>query len=157
MLKRLLLLLAVGLFAACGSDDTGGTIVGDTTNAGGDRLTIERVDTKETATLSCEGGEATEGTGWLSDPAAAQAACELLVDESVLARLIDGPPPDQMCTQIYGGPEEAIVTGTLDARFGERPLPPDRRLRDRGLGALRGADRPARPVESATSYPKVRT
>ncbi len=25
-----------------------------------------------------------------------------------------GPPADQMCTEIYGGPETAEVTGTLD-------------------------------------------
>ena len=29
-------------------------------------------------------------------------------------RLVQGPPPDQVCTEIYGGPDVARVTGTID-------------------------------------------
>ena len=40
----------------------------------------------------------------------AQACKALRADADALAPL----PPDSICTQIYGGPEEAEITGTLD-------------------------------------------
>ena len=106
-MKRLLLVVLVAL-AAC-SDDNGGTVVANTGAGERTRLTIERVDTSETATISCD---PPEGTGWLADTAGE--ACALLDDEALFSRLVEGPPADQMCTQIYGGPEEALVTGTVD-------------------------------------------
>ncbi len=42
--------------------------------------------------------------------------CELLGDPAVLALLVDGVPPDQACTEIYGGPDEAFITGEIDGR-----------------------------------------
>lgn len=44
----------------------------------------------------------------------AQAACSSLADPVVRTRLVDGPPADQMCTEIYGGPDTASISGTLD-------------------------------------------
>lgn len=63
-------------------------------------------------TVSCLGDTATvtPAIAGLSE----QSACELLNDPAVRTRLIDGPDPDLMCTQIYGGPEEARITGTID-------------------------------------------
>jgi hypothetical protein len=64
-------------------------------------------------TLTCGAG-AVEGTGFLADPAAAQAACDLLTgDPAAVHRLVQGRNPDMMCTQIYGGPEVAKVVGTI--------------------------------------------
>ncbi len=40
--------------------------------------------------------------------------CRLLEDPAIMARLTDGPPVDQMCTEIYGGPDEAFITGEID-------------------------------------------
>ncbi len=43
-----------------------------------------------------------------------QQACDLLADEAIRSRLVDGIPADQMCTEIYGGPDEAHIVGELD-------------------------------------------
>jgi hypothetical protein len=45
-----------------------------------------------------------------------QAACLALADEAVQRRLIDGPPADLACTEIYGGPEGATFAGRVDDR-----------------------------------------
>ncbi len=65
-----------------------------------------------TYALTCTGA-----TGALAGdpaPAAADAMCLALENPAVGRRLVVGPPADQMCTEIYGGPETAEVTGTLD-------------------------------------------
>ena len=55
------------------------------------------------ATLTCDPDGGTH-------PRPAEACEALRADADALAPL----PPDLMCTQIYGGPEEAEITGTLD-------------------------------------------
>ena len=44
------------------------------------------------------------------------AGCELLGDPAVLALLVDGLPADQACTEIYGGPDEAFITGEINGQ-----------------------------------------
>jgi hypothetical protein len=63
--------------------------------------------------ISCNGADGPMITG---DPVDldADAACEILNDPEVVDRLVDGPDPDRMCTQVYGGPDEASFTGTID-------------------------------------------
>jgi hypothetical protein len=41
-------------------------------------------------------------------------ACGLLADPTLFDRLVNGPPADQVCTEIYGGPDEARITGQID-------------------------------------------
>jgi hypothetical protein len=43
-----------------------------------------------------------------------QEACATLSEEAAITRLVEGPPEDQMCTEIYGGPDVATITGTID-------------------------------------------
>lgn len=43
-----------------------------------------------------------------------QEACAALADGAVQTRLIDGAPTDIACTEIYGGPETARITGAID-------------------------------------------
>ena len=43
-----------------------------------------------------------------------QAACLALASPEVVTRLVEGPPADQICTEQYGGPDVATVTGTID-------------------------------------------
>lgn len=85
------------------------------TQAGSTELTIVvsagRGEREHTYTLVCDppGGDH-------PDP---EAACRLL---SELKDPFAPVPPDAMCTEIYGGPQTATVTGTLggdpvDARF----------------------------------------
>lgn len=42
------------------------------------------------------------------------AACARLGDAAVMDRLVSGPPAGRICTEIYGGEDVAVVTGTLD-------------------------------------------
>ncbi len=62
-------------------------------------------------TISCLGDTATI-TGDV--PLDADRACEALGREDVRTRLVEGPPADQVCTEIYGGPDVATITGSYD-------------------------------------------
>ncbi|MGH1502053.1 MAG: hypothetical protein ACRBI6_00720 [Acidimicrobiales bacterium] len=62
-------------------------------------------------TVSCLGDTATV-TGDVDIDE--QAACTALAEDEAKARLVDGVPEDRVCTEIYGGPDEAHVTGTFD-------------------------------------------
>lgn len=77
-------------------------------------LTIDHTDgtTSSTYTISCLGDTATviDGPPSVVD----QEACAALADDEVVARLVDGPDPDRMCTAEYGGPDEATIVGTID-------------------------------------------
>jgi hypothetical protein len=44
------------------------------------------------------------------------AACERLGDAAVIDRLVNGAPADRVCTEIYGGPDLAVITGELDGQ-----------------------------------------
>lgn len=43
-----------------------------------------------------------------------QAACSALAEADVVTRLVEGPPTDRICTEQYGGPDVATITGTID-------------------------------------------
>jgi hypothetical protein len=75
-------------------------------------VTVDPGDGKsDTATLRCSNEGAT-GTRWMADQTAAEAACDVV--EANTERLTEGEPMDQVCTQQYGGPHTADVTGTVD-------------------------------------------
>ena len=67
------------------------------------------------STLTCTAGEQT-GTGALATGAAE--ACANARQNADL--LVQGSPQDRMCTEIYGGPQIAVVTGTLDGEEVDR-------------------------------------
>ena len=74
-------------------------------------VTVEHPDFDPvTYEISCAGDTATVDGVELD----AEAACTALSDPAVESRLIDGPPAGQVCTEIYGGPDTATITGTLD-------------------------------------------
>lgn len=61
--------------------------------------------------ISCLGDTATIDAAPLGvDP---ELACTALLDAAVVTRLVEGVPADQVCTEIYGGPDVAVITGTL--------------------------------------------
>lgn len=63
----------------------------------------------EVSTVTCKDGKAA-GTGALSsDP---EAACANARKNRDL--LVEGPAKDRICTEIYGGPQTARVTGSID-------------------------------------------
>ena len=113
------------ILAACGGDET--------VDAGGDddqlplgagpypvgtlEITITHPDSEPvTYTISCLGDTATITPA--VDGLNEQAACTALTRDAARSLLIDGPPDDRVCTEIYGGPDEATITGTLD----EQPI-----------------------------------
>ena len=108
------------VMAACGN--AGGNNVGSSTTEGPiggpypvadlsfvvehpDRETIEfRLSCLgDTATVTPEDVEIDE-----------QAACLALANSDVVARLVEGPPTDEVCSEEYGGPDVATITGTID-------------------------------------------
>lgn len=97
-------LLALALLGACGGGDGASTAAGGPT-----ALEVELWPAGEgrgtavSATLTCD-----PAGGDLPDPAA---ACAALAAE---AGALDPVPPDMACTEIYGGPEQARITGTVD-------------------------------------------
>ena len=95
--------LLVVLLAGCGSDSDDGSGAGESdtqleiTFWPGGRSKGEA----QTLTLSCDPSGGTH-----QSPAA---ACEQLY---ALDEPFAPPPADEMCTELYGGPEEALITGT---------------------------------------------
>lgn len=89
---------------------------------GGTLATIDIVITHPDAddvtyTISCLGDTATiVGDVGLDD----FAACDQLGQDAVRTRLLDGTPADQVCTEIYGGPDIATLTGTYDGVDGPK-------------------------------------
>lgn len=141
-MKRITLFLislsALLLLAACGSDTTevtSGDEPDDTTvdlpvdsgepgttlptgPLGGDGplvtldVTIKYPDVDDVSyTISCLGDTATI----IGDvPLRDFEACAQLDEEAVRTRLLEGQPKDLVCTEIYGGPDVAIINGTYD-------------------------------------------
>jgi hypothetical protein len=118
--------------AACGGGDGGpptapgdGTLPPDETrpppgdDAGGPfgnadvEITIEHPE-RDTVRyrVVCEGDLATV-TGDVAQVDENE-ACATLADPDAVTRLVEGPPEDQMCTEIYGGPDVATIVGTVD-------------------------------------------
>ena len=101
------------LLAGCGSESTGDDPDG---SAGGEEA---EPATELTVTFWPEGRDGPSQEAALTcDPdggthtSPAQACKALGANVDALSPL----PPDSICTQIYGGPEEAEVVGTLDGK-----------------------------------------
>lgn len=110
----LALLAAVMMLGACGEADDEPAAQGTTTTAGAIELTVLYDDgsgRKETGTLTCRGADrraegALDGRGTPAELCArARGIADLLTSQ---------PDKRRACTQIYGGPETATVTGTID-------------------------------------------
>lgn len=127
-------LFSILALAACGSDGdptVAGTDQGSVTSGtdagpgaplgGGDgaigtiEIEITRPDTDPvTYTIGCL-GDAFPVTPAV-DGIDGAAACTQLGQPEVLKRLTEGPPADRACTEIYGGPDVATITGELDSQ-----------------------------------------
>jgi hypothetical protein len=99
-----LALVVCALAAGCGGNE------GDAGGGGETALTIvfrgdaQRPETEETWTLTCD-----PPVGTHPDPDAACARLDEVGPEAFEQRL-----DDRACAEIYGGPQEAVVTGTVD-------------------------------------------
>lgn len=103
-------LLVAAFLAGCGEDDGGGA----TPLPEGPATELEiRFDDgrgeSDRATLRC--GEEPEADGYLAEEDAA-ALCDAVA--ALDPPLTQEPPAQRACTQIFGGPQTAQVTGTLD-------------------------------------------
>jgi len=112
--RTALAVLAAALaLGACGEGDDGPGAQ-PTTAAGAVELTVLYDDgsgRKTTGTLSCRGADrrAEGALDGRADPA------ELCAQARGIADLLTSQPDKgRTCTQIYGGPETATVTGTID-------------------------------------------
>lgn len=111
MMTRLILSLialsAVAL-AACGGDEP----IGGPYPVADLEVVVEHPDREPISyRITCLGDTATiTGDVDLDE----QAACDALAQEDVQRRLIEGAPEDQICTEQYGGPDTATITGTID-------------------------------------------
>ena len=63
--------------------------------------------------IRCDAGEASVRGGAQIDAAD---ACRALARPAVQNRLVRGPSPEQVCTQVYGGPQTAMLSGTLEGQ-----------------------------------------
>ena len=115
-------LLVLALFAvACGDDDDvdAGAPSGtdpDPTAAPVTDLTIEYTHVSEgvadTYRITC-----TDDTASVTGDEVGvdgQAACDALAEPAVRERLTQGAPTDRACTEVYGGDDTAVITGSID-------------------------------------------
>lgn len=116
-LSALGLALALGLTFAvltgCGDDEESGSQTASTPR-GEIELSIRFEDgagNTKTATLTCRRDLQRAG-GYLRDAAPASELCTAV--RSIKELLTTQPDRPRVCTQIYGGPETARVTGTID-------------------------------------------
>lgn len=78
-------------------------------------IRYENSDADVAFTYGIECGTASQVTGDAAEAGvAATEACDLLSDPVVQERLIDGPPGDRVCTEVYGGADMVAIDGTLD-------------------------------------------
>jgi hypothetical protein len=97
-----------------GDDPPGGPIQMSDLAVGTLEITIEHPDADAvTYIVGCQGDTATLQGDVAID---ANAACAALARTEVLDRLANGPPADQVCTEIYGGPDTARLVGQIDGR-----------------------------------------
>ena len=126
----LALLLALAALGGCGDEDdepaapatTSTPVTPPTTStpADGIELSIRYDDgagRAQSATLTCRGGVQRAG-GFLERKTTASGLC---AEARSLAELLTTQPDeDRVCTQLYGGPETARVTGTIDGKTVDR-------------------------------------
>ncbi|MDP1846998.1 MAG: hypothetical protein Q8K79_04320 [Solirubrobacteraceae bacterium] len=111
----LVLGLTVAALGGCGDDDEPAAAPTTAAPAGGGiELSIRHDDgagNRETAILTCNVREQRAG-GFLTRRASVQELCAKA--RSIKALLTTPPDRARACTQIYGGPETAHITGTID-------------------------------------------
>lgn len=105
---RTWILLSLAALVACGSGEGGS---GEGTYPTAElAVTVEHPDADTVSyQVSCR-DEAASVTGADLD---GDTACRALLDAGVRSRLIEGSPRGQACTEIYGGPDVATITGTI--------------------------------------------
>lgn len=111
----LLLLLIVATLGGCGdNDEPAAPQTASMPTGSGIELSIRHDDgagNTETGILTCRGGVQRAG-GFLTRRATVEQLCAKA--RAIKALLTTPPDKQRACTQIYGGPETARITGTID-------------------------------------------
>lgn len=114
-------IFALALAGACGDDSADRAPTTAAPSVPAAELTIEAGsgELPDVLAASVTSNGAVAVSGYLEEPAAVAAA---LADPAVVDRLVNGPATDVACTEQYGGPDVAHVTGTIgddevDTRF----------------------------------------
>jgi predicted small lipoprotein YifL len=112
-LKALAGLALVAVLAACGSGGDGPDREPPAAANPASHLRVELRATSnadpEVATLDCAAEP--RATGFIED---AEAACRAVQENEQL--LLHGPPDNVACTQIFGGPQTADISGSVEGR-----------------------------------------
>lgn len=103
--SRILAVAALALVAACGGSSDGG-MTGESGTSLKIVVTLDKGAQPTTYELGCD-----PAAGDHPQPAE---ACDVLGKAGV--KVFDPVPADQMCTELYGGPQTATVTGTYDGK-----------------------------------------
>ncbi len=122
MIRRLCLLVVIAAsIVGCENAGTDDNTSGGDTPIGGPypvadlSIRVEHPDREVIEyRLSCLGDTATVTPDDVDVDA--EAACLALARSDVVTRLVEGPPEDQVCTEQYGGPDLATITGTIDGQ-----------------------------------------
>jgi hypothetical protein len=122
MIRSLLLVVAVALgVAGCNSEDNGGAVdIGEATDTSRSSVSSAVVvevrgegdEVLRQGSVSCTDTDASGTGAFLEDPVSEE-ACRLLDDAAIVTLLTEGPDDDRSCTEIYGGPETATVSGRV--------------------------------------------
>ena len=111
------LCLSVAALGGCGdADDEPAAPTTTSTPGGAIELSIRYDDgagKPATAILTCRGNVQRAG-GFLNGKAPVGELCATARSRSIRALLTSPPDRQRVCTEIYGGPETARVTGSLD-------------------------------------------
>ena len=112
----LALLVSMAALSGCGDDDEepAAAQTASTPSVGAIELSIRHDDgrgNRETGTLACDGSAPRAG-GFLTRRSTASELCAKA--RSIKQLLTTQPDKGRACTQIYGGPETAHITGTID-------------------------------------------
>jgi LysM repeat protein len=108
VLRVLIVVISLGLAAGCG---------GGTSASAATKLTIDAqtgttsVLRPSRATLTCDGGAV--ATGYLRNTAVAACAS---VRHGDVQRVVANQRSGRVCSQVYGGPQNAHIAGTIDGR-----------------------------------------
>jgi hypothetical protein len=108
--------------AACGDDDGGASGGGANGQAQAELSVVVEHPDVDTVRYTIECG--VDGASLRGDDVDvdAEAACLALAEGTVVRLLVHGPPEDQVCTEIYGGPDVATITGTLGGESVDRRI-----------------------------------
>ncbi|MCA1832338.1 MAG: hypothetical protein ABR548_04810 [Actinomycetota bacterium] len=110
-LRLFLSLAGLAMVAACGN--SGARVPSSDLKLQASLMIVVQTEGLERrATVACTSDGGT-GTGYLHDPDLAGKACRAALEPANKVLLTKGLITDRVCTEIYGGPQKATITGAV--------------------------------------------